>query len=296
MKFPKIEQKSIPKVLHHYCPMASFFGMIGSKTIRLANPLNSNDPNECRTGQNILQKIYKDKNTEPDVLSFLRDYYENHEGFQQMLFNRPFVFCLTEIDEDLNQWRIYGDNGYGVLLHLNTSFFISERLPQVLDPKFEHPKYEKLYFDQCIYDEDLQTSIVNFLLFLFSRIYKTENKIEKVSDSIVDFIMYFNFYSAFFKDQSYKAEHEWRYVIFPVPQQAHNVIKIKIEYSINNRIIQPYIEIPIDNSRDDRLFKKALIGSNSRNEPGELMNFTQNSGAHVSLIGRSKIQIHENRK
>lgn len=50
-----------PKYLYHYCTFGTFEKMINSKTIRLSDLLNSNDPKEDKLVLEIIRTIVKEK-------------------------------------------------------------------------------------------------------------------------------------------------------------------------------------------------------------------------------------------
>ncbi|WP_230842085.1 hypothetical protein, partial [Vibrio harveyi] len=74
-----------------------------------------NDPNELEMGKSFL-------------ICYLQDRYKtNHfdrktiEGLMNPIMSiDSYIFCMSSVFEDLNQWRVYADNGNGVQLSINT--------------------------------------------------------------------------------------------------------------------------------------------------------------------------------
>ncbi len=96
--------KKHPDILYHYCPLDTFVKIIKSKTLRFGDITKSNDSEE-------LFYIYK-----------LYHMYRNDgktDGFNPNLFfakqdnenNKTYCFCLSELKDDLSQWRGYAPNG-----------------------------------------------------------------------------------------------------------------------------------------------------------------------------------------
>jgi hypothetical protein len=106
-----------PKVLYHYCSTESFYGIITNKNIRLSNCIYSNDPNENRIYKNLLISISQKSDNE-NIRIFAKKVLDNRfEPIDEMC---SYIFCLSEKADDLNQWRIYGDHGFGFMIGLRT--------------------------------------------------------------------------------------------------------------------------------------------------------------------------------
>lgn len=282
---------NLPEILYHYCALQSFTGIVKTSTLHLCAAKYSNDPNESKISETILNEIIESQH-ETNKKAFLDEVNKKIKTKDWTFFNTPYVFCLSEKNDDLNQWRIYSDNGRGVMMAFKTTFFKTKRIEHILIDEFiKGPRLEELYLDQCIYEHQAQKTIIDQLINTFSSLYHYD-AIGKAS-SIFAFFHYFNFFSAFFKDESYKEEKEWRLVCFPIDQQAFNNFKYKVNYRVKRSVIIPYIEIPIDSSFENALFKKILIGVKTINSRHEIMNFIQNCNFHANTVGRSAVKIQE---
>lgn len=275
---------TIPKELFHYCPLSSLFGIVRSNNLRLRCSKYSNDPNENLIGENVLREILKE-NTNVKEKKFLSEILtEIERGRDWSFYHTPYVFCMSTKSEDLNQWRIYADNGRGFCIGLKPSFFIntisSFGLPEQM--------YDKLYLNKCNYDHDEQKNSLKMLLKFILQL-----KPDKQTDKVLAFIFLFKIASSFFKDISYKDEDEWRLVCFPQTQQSNNDSKYTINYLSKNSVIIPYIEFPIDATFENPLFSNIFIGSNVINTGQELSDFMQNNKAHFRKLLRSKVKIQE---
>jgi hypothetical protein len=97
--------------LFHYCPTESFFGIISSQALWLSNSEHANDPNENRIALDILTDIAKDSDNR-SARHFAKSVLEYE--FPPVDDVSSYVFCLSENEDDLNQWREYADYGYGL--------------------------------------------------------------------------------------------------------------------------------------------------------------------------------------
>jgi hypothetical protein len=91
--------------LYHYTSLDALEAMIKSQSIRASSIFSMNDPNELVFGQ---EKI-TDKFIQP-ISNELKSSYEN----QSINNLSAFVFSLSELNDDMNQWEKYGDKHKGV--------------------------------------------------------------------------------------------------------------------------------------------------------------------------------------
>jgi hypothetical protein len=282
-----------PEELFHYCPLSSLFGIVKSNTLRLTCSKYSNDPNENRIGEILLKEIL-DENISKIKKKFVKEVIEELErGRDWSVFHTPYVFCMSEKKEDLNQWRIYADNGRGFCIGLKPAFFVSGIYVQSnIDTAFNIPldiSYDKLYINKCIYNSDYQKQFIIQVIDLAT----TDPEIKNLDNKVILFIQYFKLITSFFKHESYKDEEEWRLVCFPICQQSHNKYKFKIDYLNKRSVIIPYIEFPVQTTIENPLFSNILIGSNVINTSQEIEDFIKNNKTNFKKLIRSKVKIQE---
>lgn len=282
--------KDIPKILYHYCSTESFYGIITSKTIWLSNSIYSNDPNENKISTDILKDISlnsKDKGIgifAKKVLDF---------KFKLIDDSAAYVFCMTEREEDLNQWRIYGDNGYGYMIGINTEYFINNKLWTFLDYNAGLPKMDKIYLAKCIYDNKAQSSLVTSLLKAVKNLTQINDE-----DKIILTKQYLQLFSSIFKHKSYIEENEWRLICFPISQPQGNDFKVKfdINFKVSRGLITQYIkqEYMSYATFEKPPFKTITLGSNVVNDGFEIMNFIHfQGGNYVHQIPISNLKIRD---
>lgn len=102
-------------IKYHYTNLNGLFSILSYQTLRFGNVNMMNDPNELEIGKSFL-------------ICYLKDRYQtNHFDRKTIdsLVNTAgktdsYIFCMSDESEDLNQWRVYADNGQGVQLSINT--------------------------------------------------------------------------------------------------------------------------------------------------------------------------------
>lgn len=117
--------------LFHYCSMESFIKIIESKKIRLGNVMQMNDPTELALRSlDWTEIIYTQYEQDPfDFLFYSNGAKLNMRQYLDLLRCRQgnlksdsyFAFCMSTLNNDLNQWRVYGDDGRGVCLGFDIS-------------------------------------------------------------------------------------------------------------------------------------------------------------------------------
>ncbi len=107
------EKENIPEV-YHYTTFKSLFNIIDSAKIRLSSITGLNDRSELSFADKVLGK------------KVLQVYH--HKRIDSA--NKRFVLSCSSKNDNLNQWRLYGDNGSGAQiglkvdpLHISSHYF-----------------------------------------------------------------------------------------------------------------------------------------------------------------------------
>lgn len=195
--------------------------------------------------------------------------------------------------EDLNQWRVYADNGYGFMLGIRPQYFIQKGLWNLvsLDSSFL-AGFDKLFLSKCIYNHEQQRSVVVSLLELFLN----ENNPNHPDNTLkLKFIL--KRLSSIFKHQSYSAENEWRVFCFPISEYANTDLSIKHKTLFRPRrgaIIQ-YVEQEFTggSTLQDPPLESVVLGSNVLNDQSEIGDFLMVRGVHCRRVWKSKLKLRE---
>lgn len=109
--------KKLPDVLYHYCSNAAFLSMISNREIWLSSLRNSNDSKEGSWCDELILKMLSEEGLDDHKLGRVSEHLE---------FNKKidgYAFCLSENADQLSQWRGYSENGTGVSIGFNSTFF-----------------------------------------------------------------------------------------------------------------------------------------------------------------------------
>ena len=150
-------------------------------------------------------------------------------------------FSDSSLFDDLNMWRGYGKNGYGVCFEFDLSAI------SVFYKTNDFYRTENVYnLIKCEYfspNKDIETNDFKELVRALSEFLKSAEK-----NTIKEACLLKKIYekAVIYKHEAYVAEKEWRFII--------NIIT-KPEYNLVNNVIKPYVnfKIPLEAIKSIRL-------------------------------------------
>lgn len=197
-----------PSTLYHYTSLETLFAII--------NNINNDDPNNVYITLRATHASFLNDDTEgkllPNVLHDL-GVTDSTLLILQSLQGYPFVCSLSELDDDLNMWRCYANDGKGVAIGLNYS-----ELKSILNDKLTKIEYAS-------HDELKKRLISGGII----QMLHAEDKLP-LSRLLYEALSY--------KHPSFSAEKEWRIVSHSLEQR----------FGVSNGFIKPYIEFRIPTS------------------------------------------------
>jgi len=262
IKFAFGEMCSPPQdnsLLYHYCSLDSFYNIIKSGNVRLGNLLMMNDPSEIFLRKICLPKyIYDLYKKDPFDFQFVwNDFTNDMESYLESSYmhsvisgNEQFstlfhALCLSTKENDLSQWRLYGDNGKGVCIGFKR---------EAIEEYTNHSGYsvnKVKYFDDPVV---LVREIASGVLKKIKALYESNDK-EKLSEYRFNYISDFVAQWANYKVSDYKDESEVRLVhtiktncIIPnanAVDVAKNEFMNDLIISVSENEIKTYLEVPI---------------------------------------------------
>lgn len=212
------EEMTVPEKLYHYTSKEGFLGIIENKTLWASEILFMNDGKEACIPLEILKELLEEnKNEWKDFLEL----YESVRGVE------TYVISFSEKKDDLNMWQAYGDNASGVCIEFNTC-----ELLEVLGKNQEI----KAIWKKCIYDKQKQKDKIQSLLnsVTGSNDFNRSGLFEKLLD-----------FSTYFKDESFKNEHEWRIVVELNTGENRDLKKVRAKKDI----LVTYCELRIEKEK-----------------------------------------------
>lgn len=114
------------KKLYYYCSAKTFESILKNKEFWLSDVSRSNDYAEINIFFNRIKKVLEERiNTDAIKTNILDDHYIHVHKLALQLLNDAvkhsyfFAMCFTSLQDNLSQWRAYGDDGCGFCLEID---------------------------------------------------------------------------------------------------------------------------------------------------------------------------------
>lgn len=236
-------------ILYHYCSTEALVSIVNSRSIRLSSLTLSNDSQEGARILHLLLQLAKESGLDTYSLSRL----ETQLRWAYDVFDGQ-GFCLSENRDLLSQWRGYADDGRGLCIGFNSSYF--EKLGAHLTKKGE----KSFSLKKIVYDIDGQRAIANKHFKQIKQLLDQgafrplqgtlltptteddQSEIRKATQSGVFAIMNAMLKMFDVKNPAFSEEQEWRLVSFSVKQDDDSDLKFRAS---GDKII-PYFEVKLD--------------------------------------------------
>lgn len=172
--------------------------------------------------------------------------YNVKDNSSSFIYNeRQYVFCTSKDDDSLAMWKYYAKGGHYDAYNI---LFSSEAFLNCIQEKLSHVEQGiKIMHGSVIYDDNIKKEILLQLVRKINAIYK-EHLGDSSSDSAIRqelvnrFYYLIKEYSIFFKNEAYRHEEEYRFVI---KIDNANIKKYNLEYGFRNAgsYLIPFLKI-----------------------------------------------------
>src|SRR5665213_7129 len=216
-------------ILYHYCSNSTFLSIIRGQNIRASEFSLSNDHLEGKWSRQLLNEFCTERKMHPMMQTILIDQFD----LCLLKYFSAVGFCLSEEGDLLSQWRGYADDGRGVAVGFESSFFsdLTETTP-------ERAKGFDLLFAPVVYDLKEQRDITRPYFENFCELAdagavirpsllsdETEenyrNKSNRLQLEMIGFIPHL--YAL--KNPAFREEKEWRLITMITPGNALEVAR-----------------------------------------------------------------------
>ena len=242
--------KDIPPHLFHYTNPQGLVGIVTSKRLWASSADFLNDSSEPSYAFGVLKACFDEviSSLPPGSIAAgaLGGYWKQFTDAYEIEGPHVYVFCLSEDDDLLSQWRGYGGQcgGYAV-------GFSGTRLREY----FTQGRYEGQYLMKILYDEEKQKAEAKRVFrSIISIIDRVEEKCGAIDDKTVT--LFANevgkrlqtavFSEAvrlrtMFKAKAFQEEREWRIVQFLHPAME----KPEVQFRPGPKALTPYVELDL---------------------------------------------------
>jgi len=244
-------EETPPTLLWHYTSRRAALEIVRKKQVWATDIRYLNDTKEFAHAIEVVRPLLDEVDSktsdtkEKSVLSTLRGSLDDLQNIGHV-----FVFSLSEVEDDLNQWRGYCPNG-GCAIGFGSRTF--QRI---------HTGQEHISLHQCIYDasefRDKMRKTLRQVIERY-RALKLEEGGERRAQfaSTMPFRIMLRLWAAVLKNVAFKSEREWRLVCHTDVGSGEFLIRA------DRDVFTPYIEMQFSQKSEDLGIDKICIGPSS---------------------------------
>lgn len=217
---PPESYERISGPLYHYTTAAGLAGLLQSEKMWLTNAFQMNDPRELDFGFDIaLNHLFDRQGAGTDIQeSFCEEMAETIQSDIAEIF-RFYVASFSQDQDDLGQWRAYGDNGRGFAIGLSSRLFNLWQQPEA------HAGPYRVFVSRVVYDEKqargrIQRAInkaLQIIAPLEDAIYELKDTSVFLTELCRAVSSALIWYAITTKHPAYKHENEYRLIIVGSP-------------------------------------------------------------------------------
>jgi hypothetical protein len=213
--------RPLPDTLYHYTTGTGMLGIVKSKTIWATNIHSMNDANEFKLALQITRSLLKEE-TDKDYTSAIELIASRLEGIEGISI---CTASFSEEPDELSQWRAYtGDYGFSIGFQTDILSIMAEEQGFFLAP--------------CIYEYKKQITIIKEILNPYMEMLRYTDHLDsdnRSREQVNNFIKHLVIYGPMLKHETFKEEHEWRLISYPL-RAGHE----QMEYRSGKSMITPH--------------------------------------------------------
>lgn len=248
----------VDEMVCHYFPKSALLGIVKDKKFYFSDTDFLNDSSEMKHIYSIIETAISGFNTSSIAVELFKEILrikplivddisfserkddDENDGF---IYNRRnYVFCCSLDNDCLSNWKYYGKgNGYDAY---NISFKASSYLMHIKSIlKF---KEKKCLSGIVIYDNKSKIELIINVIKKIDEFIEKSNLDSDMMRALETRLFYYIMdISLFFKDDAYKDEKEYRFVISLDNSKIKNNA-LEYDFRFVNDILVPYLKIPFD--------------------------------------------------
>jgi len=232
LKASRVDQGARPGRLFHYTTAAGFEGIVSSASIRATNFSFMNDPLELEYGRRLIHEHLTERlaTSTGGVAGAL--FRHCLEELDRESGSEIYVSCFSSSEDDLSQWRAYGNTSARYALGF-------ER--RVIHAATLRPRSYSVRFSRVVYERGKQNEILQKLLDGAETFVKRQSASESAVPTFGDILsLTLTRMLPTLKMPAFKPEAEWRIIIQMKPGDTSN-----LHFDTSRGIVRPFAVFPI---------------------------------------------------
>ncbi|UYZ39006.1 DUF2971 domain-containing protein (plasmid) [Clostridium beijerinckii] len=276
IEIPGIKKLDSEKSIYHYTNCRALMNIIKENEFWVTHAASLNDSLEISYIKKIIYDVcceFLDRKELSKELyeQIIRgcEYYENDRDL--------FIISFSTNPDSLTLWSEFSNfNGYNIEFDITdfrekllNSSKIVDSLYDLLEGNVVYKYTEQKECIKKIFQEVLDTankiqeksnySTIDWYDLCNSRV-EPADKYNAINGFFETLSMALIFYSPFFKDENFKSEEEYRFVLRYIKNKK-NEFSSEINFRDRNEIIIPYIKLPLSKNNDKLKIKSILVGA-----------------------------------
>ena len=256
-------------IAYYYCSFKTFCSMLESKSLWLTDLTKSNDSQEVtRLYNNIWDSIKPrllSSDLDRETVEFTIQQFE-YAKMPQIYFDVPYGCCLSYMNDLVQQWNEYGDNGNGVSVGFELDWFnIKKQYPITSCSIHSSIGYEFVGYDS----PSLRDNFYN----IFYQAIKDEGR----NAWLMVILPTFKHYAGFIKNPSFQDEKEIRILFYPSENFDDSLEGLS---NIRNDI-RPHYCLDWANSISNAM-RSVTVGFNCEHKPEEIVELIKKANLSFS--------------
>lgn len=257
-------------LVYHYCGIESFVNIIRTSSIWLSDYKKLNDYAEEQWIKDKVNNRIKEQLSYIDEKAY--DIWNDYYGCNTFKTSTYFIGCFSEVDDDLNQWTRYADNGRGVAIGFSKKYLCE------LKEKF------RISFNKVEYSETEQEKFVTQI----AREIIDKFDIKSVMHVAAEFDTNYTRDFLTYKNPSFSSEKEWRIIYFTSPT-SHKIKSSygdfefsKLDFRVDKNRIISYVPMDFSKIKKD-VIKEIHLGSSSMISVSDVKDLLETYGYYENV-------------
>lgn len=243
------------EIVYHYTDISGFLGIIKNEKLWISAANNLNDSAELSWLELKLESQLNSVITKEN-----HNYLEEFWQYWKVIKPMHYICSFSKSGDVLSQWRAYADDGYGISIGFNRSYFDFNPRGPMLSTNKEHT----IGMYDVIYDNTIQDAVVKEIADRLSTVIKDEDEKAMHFWRLSEILKKLSYT---YKNSAFHEENETRIIHTPVILSDGKLGNItidgsisKIQHRVTNRNITTYFEYDFSVEKSVKPIAKIIIG------------------------------------
>jgi hypothetical protein len=281
LKTAKQQSSSSSMTVWHYCSIEALISIIDNQKIWFSDLLKMNDPKELIGNLELSEKLFS------QIIDTTKSSYPiSYEGIPENSL-KVYSCSFSKKEDDLNQWRIYADDGTGVCLGFKKNMLenqLQKLQGEISDKKLANQIMESSGIEDIIYDKTKKKKNFESKVTALWTDYKNNLQDLELNKRAAKLLTsYIWKASSIHKSNVYKDEQEVR--AFITVDALSSPAKKTIRFRNGSYGITTFLNFPIEDCLNE-----VIIGPKCNSSVDDITLITELKGIKIKKVTKSEIE------